>query len=194
MRNLAVMLVAMLALSGCTNAPDDADELPGNPDGGLPGGQPGAGAGSQPGQGVAPQQGLEEDTDSDLHLSGILAPCDAGYCVDATASIEGLDSYYVSNICVPPHGDRMERDGAEVQHREPTAYCAAFGLREWTRDEQIQFQYKWDGQVWDDAQGKLVAAENGGYQWSILFHAWTQPDGGERRTLEITFSVVVGET
>ncbi len=189
MRKLALTFVAMIALAGCTDAPADeaqlGDELPLDPH---------AGSGTQPGQGVAPQQGLEEDVGGDLHLRGVMRACEAGFCVEATASIEGLDSYYVSNICVPPHGDAMERDGSPVQHREPMAYCAAFGLREWTRDEQIDFNYTWDGQIWDDAKGELVAAEDGAYQWTILFHAWDSPDGGKRTTLAITFTVVIGET
>ncbi len=188
MKLLPWLLLTALMAAGCAQTPVDPDGSP------APPATPSPGTGTQPGPGFAPQQGFDEDINGDLHLIGTMDVCEDGYCVEATASIEGVRSYYVSNRCVPPHDDSMERDGVAVQHREPTAYCAAFGLREWTPGEPISFHDTWDAQVWDDEAGQLAAAAQGAYQWTLQFHAWDAPDGGELRSLAVTFTVVVGET
>ncbi len=186
MRLLVVLLLASVAFAGCASPNGLPDELP--QDGGSTDNS------SAPAPGFAPQQGFQEDIEGDLHLASWFAACDAGYCINATATNEGSTSYHVSNICVPPHDDRMERDGERVEPREPRFYCQAFGLREWTAGEDIEFAYTWDGKLWDDERGQMVAAPEGAYQWTILFHAYDQQDGGDKITLEVTHTVIIGET
>lgn len=175
MRIMMATILA-LALAGCMD-PEAIDD-----------------AGSQPVPGIAPQEGHAEDTQGDLHLSAVLSTCDAGFCINATASNEGSDPAYVSNICQPPHHDSMARDGESVQPREPRYYCQAFGLGAWEPNEQIEFGYEWDGRLWDDDQGKMVEAPQGAYQWSIHFRAYDSESGGDHTDLSVTFTVVIGPT
>ncbi len=181
MRIIALLLMAA-ALGGCIDP--DAEGLPDN----------GAGHGSDPGPGFAPQQGHAEDTQGDLNLQSWLKACEAGFCIDLTATNEGSKPYYVSNICVPPHDEQMTRDGETVYPREPRAYCAAWGVRAWEAGEDIDFSYEWDGKLWDDASGKMVPAPEGAYQWTIQFHAYGGSGGEDRVTLAVTHTVIIGET
>ncbi len=149
---------------------------------------------SEPRPGIAPQEGFDEDTRNGLHLEGRMLPCEAGHCIEATASNEGSEPVHVSNICTQPFHDRMERDGKMVQHKEPMATCAAFGTRPMEPGEQIDFGFEWDGTVWGDERQQSVAAPQGAYQWSAHFQAWTEEGGGDTIELAIEFAVVVGPT
>lgn len=183
MRIIALMLL-LAGLAGCADPMTD----------GLPGD-----GGADPGHGFAPQQGSGQDVQGPLQLVVELRDCDAGYCLYATATNHGPRSYWVSNLCVPPHSEHMERDGQDVYPREPRAYCAAFGVREWTAGEAIAFNYTWDGKLWKDGGGGgedsgRVPAEPGAYQWTLKFHAYDDEDGSAAVILSVTHTVVIGAT
>ncbi len=138
----------------------------------------------------APQEHRDEDVQGDLSLVVEMEACDEGFCVSAVATKES-GTYYVSNICKPAWSETMEKDGKAVTHKEPRFYCAAFGVGE--MDAQMFFNTTWDGQVWDDAAGKMVPAEPGAYQWTIHFRAYAAEDGSDPVDLDGTVTVVVGE-
>lgn len=182
------LLLALTALAGCT-APDDGTL----PEGSLPT-DPNADT-SEPANGFAPQTGQGEDVDGDLALVATLRQCDAGFCIDAVATNEGSEPAYVSNICVTPHGERLEENGDVVQHREPYAVCQAWGVREWAANEQIPFELEWDGTLWNDEAQKYEPAPDGtAYEWFATFTAYRDQDGGAPVQLEVGIPVIIGET
>lgn len=175
-RALHLLLVAAFLLAGCAGTPDDA-----------------GGGGS----GFAPQSGHDEDTDPaapGLVLEGDLRECEAGVCVDAEARNEGEATYHISDFCVPPWSESMQRDGEGVQHREPMAHCLGFGTEPFGPGDVITHNTSWDGTLWDADSESYHDAPQGAYQWTINFRAWEDGQGGDAHDLAITFTVIVGET
>lgn len=176
MRPWSLAVAACLLLAGCAE-PDAGDEGPDD------------GAG-----GFAPQHHHAEAARAGLRAEGDLVPCDGGFCVDARAWNDGETTYHVSSVCVPPWTERMTRDGETVQHREPMAYCAAFGTQPFPPGDEDVVNVTWDGRVWDDGDQRMEPAPPGAYVWSLTFRAYEGPDGGGPVDLVLEFPVVVGQT
>ncbi len=193
MRLLALLLI-VVSLAGCASDSDPGDDAGDQ----LPDGSGGEGAppdlGSQPAPGAAPQHGVGEDVDGPLHLVVKLSACEGGFCLNGTATNEGLEPYYVSDQGAPAQRETMTRDGEVVYPREPRAYIAIFSVREWSAGEDIEFSFLWDGMLWDDASDTMKPAPDGVYQWTALFDAYGSPSGDDKVTLAVTHTVVIGET
>lgn len=197
---LALAASALLFLAGCTmQNPPATTTAPGGGAGtgtDLPGTtDPPANGGNGGGAGFAPQTGHDEATDATapgLKVVGDLRTCDAGYCVDAVATNEGPRTYRVSSICIPPWMESMQKDGKDVQKEEPRAYCMAFGTSPMEPGSRIEANFTWDQNVWNAETEKLEPAAQGGYDWTITFTAYEDPDSDGVHRLDLTFHVLVG--
>lgn len=179
MKFLAVLLIAA-ALAGCVSDGPDSDQmLPTDSDG------------TSEHNGFAPQGTQIEAVDDDISLVGVYDTCEAGWCLDLTATNEGSTTYYVDAICANPFSDSMEQGGYVVQHREPTAQCLAFGTKEFGPGEMLTAQFTWDQTTWDDDKSSPA---DGAYQWSGHFRAYNSGDGGDGPRLTVTHTIVTGAT
>jgi hypothetical protein len=190
---LIAALTASLALAGCTLPSEDADvTTTGTTTGtqGQGGGPTGDAAGTHT------TQTATEDPQHDLAVqaNGTIQRCgdegdDAGdWCLHVMAKNVGRDAFAVSNICVPPWLDAMERNGETVQPREPMSYCAAFGTRPVVPGESVHGRFTWDERVWNDDTQSLGPAPAGEYDWTAtLTYYWDD----QVRHLNVTLPVTV---
>lgn len=175
---LALFMVA--ALAGCVSDGPSTSPLQKDPN-----------ADTSENNGFAPQGTQIENATGDLSLVGVFDTCDAGYCMNLTATNEGSNTWHVETGCTIPFRDRMEQEGEFVAHREPHAHCLAFGTTPFGPGESISKEFVWDGHVWDD---DTSTPGNGAYQWTGSFVAYEESMGGERQELTVTFTVVLGAT
>lgn len=185
------LIAAAALLAGCTQADDPAQALdPADPRSDqLP---DGSGDTSEPANGFAPQEGRYEEHAGDLSIVVVLEPCEAGHCITAVATNEGVSDLHVSDICVGPFSDAMAQADVLVQHREAAFHCEAFGTEVFPPGAQLSWSATWDEQVWsDDGPGP---APQGSYDWTVSFRAYAEAEGGEPLDVEATFPVVVGAT
>lgn len=140
--------------------------------------------------GFAVQQGHAHGSNHSIDMDVSWRACEAGFCANATARNNGTQAVQVSAICVPPWQERMARDGQPVQHQEPRAYCAAYGVKDFAPGEQAQADLTWDQRLWDD--GQASPAPEGSYTWTIVF--WWEDAQHQRQEASADVHLVVGET
>lgn len=182
---LALALVALVALlAGCT---DDAQRLP-------PGSSDDT---SQPtGEGFAPigQQKSAGNLDTPgVEVSGTMDTCEAGFCIDATASNDGPDSYHTTHGNPDSWSDRLEKDGKVVTHRESGISMPAFSDEAFEPGDVEHVSLAWDGRI-EGSDGRMQAAPDGAYTWVLVFHYYDEPAAEGRHTIEVAFDVIVGES
>ncbi|HLE47630.1 MAG TPA: hypothetical protein VI818_04980 [Candidatus Thermoplasmatota archaeon] len=123
-----------------------------------------------------------EDPDfENLVVSGTLTGGGEMVRIDAVAENQGPHPYKVSSICAPVWSDDMSGRLGPVHHREPMAYCEAFGLREFKPGERIPYAVEWDGRVWDSQAGRYEAGSPGNYTWQASVEVFK---GGEQTEFE----------
>lgn len=186
MRVVVPLVAVLLLLAGCAEpgaAPDDAAGGDQAPDGT---------AGDAPP--FAPQQGHDRATHDDVVVEGDMATCEAGFCIDAEARNEGDRTYHVSSICVSPWSDRMERDGQRVQHVEPMAHCLAWGTSPFAPGDSLEVALAWNATLWNETRQQAEPAPPGAYEWIVSFRFYGGADGEGTHALDLSFTVVVGQT
>ena len=173
------LLICAVTLAGCAGMDPETpqDQLPTND--------------TRPADGEGPQQDQSEDIQEGLHLSGVLSPCEFGWCLDLLAENEGSETYHVSDMCVTPWSERMDQHDHAVQHRQPMAHCMAFGTAPFSPGASNATTLTWNETLWDDDQGKYVLASGGTYTWYASFQAFKEADGGEALTAEVAFAIVL---
>lgn len=194
----AVALLLAVALTGCV---DDTEEDPGQP--GVPdqgGGDVGVGAPgetqtvtqtSTPTATPAPGEGtIRVDVNGTSRLCPQGSDAAGDRCFWVTAENTGSETVQVSSICVPPWLDTMRRGEKAVEHREPVAYCAAFGTRDMVPGETIEARFMWDGRVWTDGpEGyRPSPAPAGTYTWTATFRYY---HAEEATAVPISVDIVV---
>lgn len=140
----------------------------------------------------------QEDSSTDAGFPGLMVAGQLDVSgnvahLEASASNFGQRTYRVSSICVAPWSDGMQRGGNDVQHRQPMAVCAAFGLRDFAPGESIPFSATWNGTLWTDGQG-YGPAPAGTYTWSATFDVYSGGDGAsfdDHAALTLDFQVTV---
>ncbi len=167
MRSALLVAVAVL-MAGCIQ-------------GGSSGSEPGSQLGASPESSVTSPDGA-------VSLRGSVVPCDAGFCLNATATNEGTQAVHISNMCVPPFRESMHRGDAQVQHREPIFHCAAFGTEPLEPGAQRHYESTWDGRLWNEGYEDAPA---GTYTWKLTFQYWSQADGGQANELTLPFEIAV---
>lgn len=113
--------------------------------------------------------------------------------VAVEARNDGSHTYKVSSICVPPWSESMQGPDGPVQHREPTAVCLAFGLKEFRPGETLDYEANWNGTLWNDARSRYERAPAGTYTWSVHFQVYRggneSHDFEDSATLQVDFPI-----
>lgn len=132
--------------------------------------------------------------DPAMTLAGNMTTCPDGVCVRAIATNSGSKTYHASSVCVTPWTEEMQRAGSAVQHREPMAYCAAFGLSPFPPGATQTYEASWNMTLWRDSTSSYAPAPAGTYSWRIGFTLYASSGGEGSQTLWLEFPVIVGST
>lgn len=218
----SILLLAALALAGCSAGSDDPDTPPNADPNGAPQSLPPVNQNTATISGspspsnsttatttaasatttyAAPQAKSFAAHDAEasasdpgfpgLFVGGRLQGSGPQVTVEATANNVGERDYRVPDGCRKPWGETMRGpDGQAVQHRQPSASCAASTLKDFPAHDFLSTGLSWNGQLWDTTKGAFVAAPAGAYTWVVTFevHDATRAD---HTTLSLTFDVTV---
>lgn len=131
-----------------------------------------------------------------LFVSGRLHGSGPSLRIEAAANNMGERAYRIPDgTCQKPWSESMAGpSGQAVQHRQPAATCAAFGLKELAARDFVATALTWDGTVWDATAGRFVAAPSGSYVWTVAFDVYSGGSGAQfddHARMTLSFDVTV---